>query len=171
MKEAFARNRVLSVLVIILLLTNLLLLFFFVWKKPDDAPKPGTQRGRGEVTQLLEKEVGFTKQQLDQYKQLKEQHWERLKPAFGDLRAARDRFYMLLKEDVVADSVLTAAADSIGAKQVVIDLQTYRHFRDVRSLCTAEQLPRFDSVVQHVMKKMNNFRKSPPKEDSLKKRP
>ncbi|MBO9151564.1 periplasmic heavy metal sensor [Chitinophaga sp. GCM10012297] len=169
MRETFARNKVLSILVIILLLTNFLLLFFFVWKTPEEAPKTGTSRGRGEVMQLLEKEVGFSKQQLDQYKQLKDQHWERLKPAFGDLRAARDRFYVLLKEDSVADSVLTAAADSIGARQVVIDLQTYRHFRDVRALCTTEQLPRFDSVVQHVMKKMNNFRKSPPKVDSLKK--
>ncbi len=168
MKETFVRNKVLSVLVIILLLTNLLLLFFFVWNKPDEGVK-GPVRGRGEVTQLLEKEVGFSKQQLDQYKQLKDQHWERMKPSFGELRIARDNLYKLLNESSVPDSVVTAAADSIGARQVVIDLQTFRHFREVRSLCTPEQLPRFDSVVQHVMKKMNNFRKSPPKEDSLRK--
>ncbi|WP_346318120.1 hypothetical protein [Chitinophaga sp. YIM B06452] len=167
MKEAFARNKVLGVLVIILLLTNLLLLFFFVWNKPDDARSSNRGRG-GEVMQLLEKQVGFSKQQLDQYKQLKDQHWERLKPSFGELRTARDNFYKLLNENSVPDSVLMAAADSIGAKQVVIDLQTYRHFREVRGLCTPEQLPHFDSVVQHVMKKMNNFRKSPPREDSLK---
>ncbi|RPD39385.1 Spy/CpxP family protein refolding chaperone [Chitinophaga barathri] len=168
MRETFARNKVLSVLVIILLLTNLLLLFFFVWRTPEEAPK-SNNKGRGEVLQLLEKQVGFSKEQLEQYKQLKDQHWERLKPSFGELRAARDSFYILLKQDSVPDSVLTAAADSIGAKQVTIDLQTYRHFREVRSLCTPEQLPQYDSVVQHVMKKMNNFRKSPPKEDSLKK--
>lgn len=168
MKEAFARNKVLGVLVIILLLTNLLLLFFFVWNKPDDAGRSSNRGKGGEVMQLLEKQVGFSKQQLDQYKQLKDQHWERMKTSFGDLRAARDNFYKLLNENSVPDSVLTAAADSIGAKQVVIDLQTYRHFREVRGLCTPEQLPHFDSVVQHVMKKMNNFRKSPPKEDSLK---
>ncbi len=170
MREAFARNKVLGVLVIILLLTNFLLLFFFVWKRPPQPSREGGSR-RGQVMQLLEKEVGFSKSQLDQYKQLKEQHWERLKASFGDLRTARDDFYVMLKEDSIPDSVLTAAADSIGAKQVVVDMLTFRHFRDVRGLCTPEQLPRFDSVVQYVMKRMNNFRKSPPKEDSLKKRP
>ncbi|MGN6510556.1 MAG: hypothetical protein ACTHLD_13930 [Chitinophaga sp.] len=170
MREAFARNKVLSVLVIILLLTNFLLLFFFVWKKTPEPSREGSSR-RGQVMQLLEKEVGFSKSQLDQYKQLKEQHWDRLKTSFGDLRTARDQFYVMLKEDSIPDSVLTAAADSIGSKQVVVDMLTFRHFRDVRALCTPEQLPRFDSVVQYVMKRMNNFRKSPPKEDSLKKRP
>ncbi|MGN7721950.1 Spy/CpxP family protein refolding chaperone [Chitinophaga sp. 22620] len=168
MRETFVRNKVLSVLVIILLLTNLLLLFFFVWNKPADPARTSNRSRGGEVMQLLEKEVGFSKQQLDQYKQLKEQHWERMKTSFGELRTARDNFYKLLNENSVADSVITAAADSIGSRQMEIDVQTFRHFREVRGLCTPEQLPHFDSVVQHVMKKMNNYRKSPPKEDSLK---
>ncbi len=117
--------------------------------------------------QLLEKEVGFDKSQLESYKQLKEQHWDRMKPSFTEMRNAKDDFYKLLSRSSVPDSVINAAADTIAARQKQIDLQTFRHFQQVRALCTPEQQPRFDSVVQLVLKKMNGpWRKGGPKEDS-----
>ncbi|WP_109698932.1 periplasmic heavy metal sensor [Chitinophaga deserti] len=170
MREAFAKHKVLSVLVILLLLTNLFLVFFIVWKKPEE-PFKG-RPPRGEVMQLLEKEVGFSKEQLESYRQLKEQHWERMKPSFGEMRTAKDNFYKLLKESSVPDSVVNSAADSIAFRQKQIDIQTFRHFQQVRALCTAEQQPRFDSVVQMVLKKMNGpWRKGTPREDSTRKTP
>lgn len=170
MREAFAKHKVLSVLVILLLLTNLFLVFFIVWKKPED---PGKGRPpRGEVMQLLEKEVGFDSAQLNAYRQLKEQHWERIKPSFTEMRNAKDNFYKLLSSASVPDSVVNAMADTIALRQKNMDLQTFRHFQQVRALCTPEQQPRFDSVVQLVLKKMNGpWRKGAPREDSARKQP
>ncbi|WP_119079428.1 Spy/CpxP family protein refolding chaperone [Chitinophaga alhagiae] len=169
MKEAFARNKVLSLLVLVLLLTNILLLVFFVWKKPEPPhPGGGTARsGRGETTQILEKEVGFDAQQMEQYRKLKEQHWDRMKPYFGELRTARNNFYKLLNEASVPDSVINSAADSIAAKQKQMDLQTFRHFQQVKAIGTPEQQAKFDTLVQQVIKRMGGGpRRSQPKEDS-----
>lgn len=159
MKETFTRNKVLSVLVLILLLTNILLLVFFVRMKPSGAA-PGKMerddRDKGGVTQLLEKQVGFTPDQMAQYKTLREQHWDKMKPYFGEMRTAKDRFYRLLSTSVAGDSLaVSAAADSIAAKQKQIDMQTFRHFRQVRNICTPAQQPAFDSMVQQVIRRMN----------------
>ncbi|WP_126246082.1 Spy/CpxP family protein refolding chaperone [Chitinophaga rhizosphaerae] len=171
MREAFAKHKVLSVLVVLLLLTNLFLVFFIVMKKPAP-PGRGSHPSRGEVMQLLEKEVGFSKDQLESYRQLKEQHWDRMKPSFTGMRNAKDGFYKLLSLSSVPDSVVNAMADTIAARQKQIDLQTFRHFQQVRALCTPEQQPRFDSVVQLVLKKMNGpWRKGPPKVDSTRRQP
>lgn len=169
MKEAFARNKVLSVLVLILLLTNILLVVFFVWMKPSsgDPGRSGRDdRGPG-VTELLKKQVGFTDGQMTQYKALKEQHWDKMKPYFGELRTAKDRFYGLLSSSVAADSLtIVSAADSIAAKQKQIDMQTFRHFRQVRNICTPAQQPAFDSMVQQVIRRMSGPWKKTVKKDS-----
>lgn len=169
MKETFARNKVLSLLVLVLLLTNILLLVFFVWAKPEP-PRPGSsgaKSDRGGVTQILEKEVGFNAEQMEQYKKLKDQHWDKMKPYFGELRNARNNFYKLLNQASVPDSVINSAADSIAAKQKQMDLQTFRHFQQVKAICTPEQQARFDTLVQQVIKRMGGGpRRSQPKEDS-----
>lgn len=165
----------LSVLVLILLLTNILLLVFFVWMKPDDQKQQGRDdhdNKGGSVMQLLEKQVGFTPDQMAQYKSLKEQHWDIMKPYFGEMRSAKDNFYQLLSNSMRADSlVISAAADSIAVKQKQIDMQTFRHFRQVRNICTPQQQPAFDSMVQQVIRRMNGPWKrssSKDKNDSLK---
>lgn len=167
MKETFARNKVLSVLVLVLLLTNILLLVFFVWKKPE--PRPAFKKdSRGDVMQILEKEVGFDSVQMDQYKKLKDQHWDKMRPYFGEMRSAKNNFYKLLNQSAVPDSVVNRYADSIAAKQKQMDLQTFRHFQQVKAICTPEQQPRFDSLVQQVIKRMSGPRRSQAKEDSTK---
>ncbi|MGX5820629.1 Spy/CpxP family protein refolding chaperone [Chitinophaga lutea] len=154
MKETFARNKVLSLLVLFLLLTNLLMLVFFVMAKPESSRPKSYREGRPDVMRILEKEVGFDEQQMTRYKSLKEQHWEKMKPYFGEMRAAKDSFYTLLELPAVADSTASRLADSIAAKQKQIDMQTFRHFQQVRALCTPEQQPRFDSLVNQVVRRM-----------------
>jgi len=171
MREAFARNKVLSLLVLVLLVTNILLLVFFVWKKPEPRQAAFKKDGRGDVMQILEKEVGFDEKQMEQYKQLKDQHWDKMRPYFGEMRTARNNFYKLLNLPSVPDSVVNNAADTIAAKQKKMDLQTFHHFQQVKAICTPEQQPRFDSLVQQVIKRMAGPRRSQSKEDSTKQGP
>lgn len=176
MKETFARNKVLSLLVLILLLTNILLVVFFVYMKQAGPPQSGAHKddrgpgGKNEVEQMLEKQVGFTPEQMTTYKELKERHWDKMKPIFGEMRDAKETFFKMIDHSIETDSIVIAAADSIAARQKEMDLATFRHFRQVRDLCTPEQRPAFDSLVhQSIMRKMTG-RKNPKeaKEDSLK---
>lgn len=167
MKETFARNKVLSLLVLVLLLTNILLVVFFMWMKPEPGKPAAKKDGHNEVMQILEKEVGFSPAQMEEYKKLKDQHWAKMKPYFGEMKAARNNYYNLLNLTSVADSTVNRLADSVAAKQKQMDLQTFRHFSQVKALCTPEQQPKFDSLVQQVIKRMGG-RKPRDERDSTK---
>lgn len=169
MKEAFAKNKVLSLIVVILLLTNILLLVLFIGKQPGFHPMDGTRGKPGggwNTMELLEKQVGFSKEQLTRYKSLKDAHWESMKPYFADIKVARDRFFRLMDMSI-PDSLTLAYADSIAIKQKEIDLRTLRHFREVRAICTDEQRPRYDSVMNDIMRKMNNPMRKIMRADSI----
>ncbi|UYQ94363.1 hypothetical protein MKQ68_04575 [Chitinophaga horti] len=149
------KSRILGILVVILLATNVAMLVFFVFLKPQPPQKQGKGRGGYDVAVILEKEVGFSKQQMDTYNHLREQHWEKMKPSFMAMRTAKDSFYQQLYLDGVADSVVNRYGDTIAYRQKSIDMQIFRHFQQVRGLCTDEQRPRFDSLVNQVIRKMS----------------
>ncbi|WP_295117081.1 hypothetical protein [uncultured Chitinophaga sp.] len=149
------KSRILGVLVVILLVTNVAMLAFFVFLKPA-APQKQNRTGRGnDVAVILEKEVGFSKAQMETYNRLREQHWDKMKPHFTEMRTAKDSFYQQLYRNNVPDSVINAYGDSIGLRQKEVDMQVFRHFQQVRGLCTDEQRPRFDSLINQVIRKMS----------------
>ena len=54
----------------------------------------------------------------------------------------------------VPDSVIEAKADIIGKQQKDLDLFVIRHFKDIRTLCTPDQLPKYDSLLPPLIERM-----------------
>ncbi len=148
-----SRNKILLFLVGILLLTNIAMLVFFLGKKGPDKQRAPRDRS-SVVREHLKDSVGFTEQQLAQYDQLRQQNRENMKPLFEDLGNAKLEFYKYVNQSGPADSASQAAAAAIGEKQKALDLAFFNHFRQVRALCTPGQLPKYDSLVQHIIRRM-----------------
>lgn len=163
---AIAKNKVLLIIVGVLLLVNLGVLLLFLNMKQSGGPRLGRDRGRQGMAEILEKKAGFSKQQLKAYQELREQHWTKMKPLLADIRNARDSFYRLLYQPEVTDSVLSRAGDVIAARQKAVDLQTFRHFQQVRNLCDDTQRPKLDTLIHQVMYKMGG----PFRRDNLRER-
>jgi len=102
----------------------------------------------------LQEKVGFSEAQMARVNELRKKHWENMRMLFDENRKAKVEFYSNLSKDEVNDSLLQAAALRIGNSHTAIDLQTFRNFRDVRALCTPEQLPKYDSLVPATIQKM-----------------
>jgi len=149
---AIAKNKVLLIIVGVLLVVNLGTLLLFVNMKQTGRPG-GRGWGRQGMAEVLEKKAGFSKQQLQAYQDLRDQHWKKMKPLLADMRNARDSFYKLLYVPEVTDSALSHAADVIARRQKAIDLQTFRHFQQVRNLCDDTQRPKLDSLIHQFMSK------------------
>lgn len=148
------RNKILTFLVGILLLTNIALVVFFVARKGG----PEKQRNRGGdrssvVREFLKDSIGFNDQQLAQYDQLRQQNRETMRPLFEDLGNAKMTYYTFVSQPN-ADSASQAAAALIGEKQKALDMAFFNHFRQVRELCTPGQQTKYDSMVQHIIRKM-----------------
>ena len=152
------KQRVLITIVSILVLANIALLLYFLWFKPNQR-NTRPEKNRDMMAYSLENEVGFNQSQMTKYQQLKEEHKTIMKTLFEDMHAIKIHFYKYLQQSA-EDSVIKNAASAIGEKQKSIDLQIFHHFNELRTRCTPEQQPRFDSLIQRVVNKMSMpFRK------------
>lgn len=147
-------NKVLVLIVAILLLSNAALLFFFLGKKKKDDRKKETPREY--MVRTLKTEVGFTDQQIAQYEAISDKHKETMKPLFDSIRVAKDSLYKQLKQDPPSDSLVNHYLYLIGERQRTIDQRIFTHFNAIKQLCTAEQRPKYDTVIQRVIKGMIN---------------
>lgn len=146
--DNISRNRVLLAIIGVLLITNLAVVIFFFNHRCAEAP-----RGPG-FTERLKKEVGFTPAQMQVFEPKKKLFWNSMHEKFEDIKKTKENFYFQMYDSSIPDSVIESKATVIGNKQKEIDLQVIRHFTEVRKLCTADQLPKFDSLLPQIIQRM-----------------
>jgi protein CpxP len=149
-----SKTKVLIFIIIVLFLANLAMLGYFLSAEKPEKSRGGGDRGPNVMNTVLQEKVGFTEEQMKRVSELRKQHWDNMRQLFDESRKAKIDFYKNLSQTEVSDTLLKTAAFRIGKTQEAIDLQTFRNFRDVRSLCTPEQLPRYDSLVPATIQKM-----------------
>lgn len=130
-----------------------MLVYFLSNKAPAKPAEPAKETRMG-VSEMLQKEVGFTEEQIAKYKSLKEKQKETIRPMFDDMRRAKDSLFRLLSYPETSDSVVNKVADVIAQRQKALDLQTFTHFKRVRTLCTPDQQPKYDSMVIKMFNRM-----------------
>jgi protein CpxP len=96
---------------------------------------------------------------------MRDQQMKAIKPMFDDMRKAKDSLFRMISNDNANDSSVNAVGDAIAQKQKEMDLRMYNHFKRIRSLCTPAQLPKYDSVIQRMMRKMGKPRRDPDRKD------
>lgn len=147
--NSISRNKVLLAIIAILLVTNIgMLIFFFKCHR-----QPVEEKRKG-FTERLKTEVGFTQQQMDVFEPKKKAFWDRMRARFEEIKKTKEDFYYQMYDPSIPDSVIVKKADVIGDQQKELDLQVLRHFKDVRTLCTPEQLPKYDSLLPAIIKRM-----------------
>lgn len=147
-------NRNLLIIIGVLLITNIAMLVYFLSDKKSAKPAEQAKDNRTGVAEMLQEDVGFTDDQIAKYKTLKEKQKETIKPMFDDMRRAKDSLFRLLSYPETSDSLVSKAADIIAQRQKALDLQTFHHFKRVRTLCTPEQHAKYDSLVIKMFSKM-----------------
>ncbi|HEY0679257.1 MAG TPA: hypothetical protein VGD17_13290 [Chitinophagaceae bacterium] len=148
-----SRYKVLLALLAILLLTNGVLLYFYLDKKGPE--KRSTRHDRSNyMRDFLKDSVGFNDQQLATFDQIREKHSENVKSLFEEMRSAKLTFYKQVNQEAGPDSLNQASAEAIAEKQKALDLAFFNHFRQVRTICSPDQVPRYDSMVQQIIRRM-----------------
>lgn len=162
-----AKNRTLLFIIAFLILTNIAVVVYFL-RQPektgkDATPPPpqGQSGGRNGIATQLQKDVGFSEEQIAKYKEMKAAHWKIAKPLFDAMQKSKDSLYELVKLPQVDEELLEDRAENVAERQEALEIQGFRHFKEVRSLCTPEQLPRYDSLLKKIIN-----RKGRPQGDS-----
>ena len=144
------RNRTLLFLLAVLLIINIIMLIFFFnmnKQEPVGARRVG-------FTERLQTQVGFTPQQMEAYEPKKKLFWSGIRKRFDSIKETKQNFYYQIYDPSITDSVLEAKSVIIGRQQKDLDLQVIRYYKDVRSLCTPDQLPKFDSLIPPIIERM-----------------
>lgn len=111
---------------------------------------------------FLAKRLGLTEHQQKLYFDLAKEHNESAKKIRQQIKTDKDVLFQLLKSDTVIDSARNSAALNVSLSIQSLDILTFEHFKKVRALCTEEQKPIFDDIIQQMVSSVNNPQQGPP---------
>jgi protein CpxP len=150
MMSYFSRNRSWAIAFLLLIAFNIATLATF-WLVREKQPMPGPAQREG-VVDFLVKELGFDSVQKQKLVRLRDEHQQQMMNVRKDNRAAKDTFFALLQKDTVTDSELEKAAQASTIADQRADVLTFRHFQEIRKLCTPEQQKKFNDVLEQVLR-------------------
>ncbi|HXR82866.1 MAG TPA: hypothetical protein VN722_01025 [Hanamia sp.] len=146
------KTKTLVTIIVFLLITNIAMLIFFIsLSRPVKRQKNHETNG---MYNSLQNEVGFSKDQLVKYQELRKEQMQKVKPLFNEVRNAKKDFYGLIYSNNISDSLINADADSIAQKQKILDLQMFAYFKNIRSICTPDQAQKFDTTLKREVTRM-----------------
>jgi periplasmic protein CpxP/Spy len=155
------KSKLFLLIIGILLITNIGMLIFFTGHK-DEAKKSTGNRGRDVMLkEFLQKDIGFSAAQLQQYDTLSKYHREKMKVSFDAIKSSKEQQFKELGTKGFSDSAINDAILQSVDKQKAMELQMFNHLAAIRKLCSADQLPKFDSLFYKVWTRKPDNKKKP----------
>lgn len=149
MMNVISRNKWLLFLLGILLLANiLLLLYIFVFGKG------GQDVRSGNTSSYVTKKLNLSVEQEARFKEMKEAYLKTMRPLWDDIRRSKDSLYTHLGDPMLADSTIIGLTNLIAENNRKSDEQQFRHFRELRKLCTPAQQATFDTLIPRMLSRM-----------------
>jgi len=142
--KAISSNKWVLVLVLFLVLTNLALVFFaFSSSRPTEKKE---QKG------FLQSKLNLSEEQDKEFKKQKEEFFTLMKPRWEEVNNLKDSLYSHLGDAEIPDSVINHYVDQWSANSRESDKVLFKHFRELRKICTKEQQVIFDTLVPKMVK-------------------
>lgn len=147
-------NAIVTWIIGILILANIATLGFF-WighfkNQRDHSPR-----------EFLSKKLNFSENQKEAYFNLAKEHNESAKTIRDQIKIDKESLFQLLKSDKINDSVRNDKALKVSTSIQSLDILTFEHFRKVRAICTEDQKPKFDELIQKMVNAVNQTQKAP----------
>jgi len=145
-------NKIVGWLIGLLILANIATLTFF-WighlkNQRNHSPK-----------EFLAKSLHFSETQKNAYFELAKDHNESANKIREQIKINKEELFQLLKSEKIDDSIKKNAALKISISIQALDMLTFEHFKKIRALCTEEQKPKFDELIQKMVNSVNNTQK------------
>ena len=151
--EAIYKNKLWSAVLLVLVIANVATLGIFWHYKMKEKPTT-TEQGPANTANFVIAQTGFSMEQQLAYRKLIEEHQERVRSAQNDLRETKDQLFDMLSDTTVSQQKIDSLTGIIGKTEQALDAETFRHFKQVRALCTPVQKIKFDNIIKQVMRMM-----------------
>lgn len=109
---------------------------------------------------FLEQELSFDEKQKESYRLMREAHFMKAKSIKEHIRMMKEAFFKSMADSSLTDEELKKRAFAISTEASELDVLTYKHFQQVRQMCSPEQKEKFDEIIDEVLRSMD--RQGPP---------
>ena len=154
-------NRILSVMTIILLFANVISLVLLWSHKHNDKEKKFPPPA-APAFEFITRALKLDRQQQDTYNKLREEHKVAQDILQDSIRNAKDEFFGFLQQKNIADSILEQYSKKANTFEQQRDIMTFRHFQQVRALCTSSQQQKFDNIIKQVLRNLGGPKQATP---------
>ena len=143
--------------VLLLVLCNIGLIVTIWLKPPQQQPQPSgpPPQGGGGPRDYVVRELKFTDEQTKKYDVLVHDHQQAMQRLRHDAMDLRKQLFANLKNEDQKNNFTDSLTRLIASNQKEIEMVTYNHFAQVRTICTDAQKKDFDNIIGEVIKKMN----------------
>ncbi|WP_158837912.1 Spy/CpxP family protein refolding chaperone [Polaribacter sp. L3A8] len=152
------KSKLLPILIILLVLLNGVLIFMLV-KKPHENQHNNPKRN------FLTAQLSFSETQKEAFRTLDVAHRDVMRNLEDQVKNQKDLLFDgFNKENFTIDSLTT----KIGLLQAKKDAEVFTFFKQVRKICTADQVQKFDKIIKEAIRggdrmPPNNRRMPPPR--------
>lgn len=148
------KNKWLLYLVLFLLAVNAALLSVYLIDTCGDNDDAQSERRDGRRKDKskhnfeyhLAQELGFSEQQIEEVKAYRNDFRRERKAIKSDMKELRKEYFHLLAKESIDTMHLNDLAEQIGQLEVGKIKMEYKHYRNIRSVCTPEQAILMDSL-------------------------
>jgi periplasmic protein CpxP/Spy len=151
-----------KIFAIVLIALNIVLIVFML-KGPPRGRHPGGKED-GAPGKFLVKKLKLTAKQEAEFNILREAHHDSIEVLISKEKKLKKSFVDGLISDAASgdeDSILNLIAEN--KKQV--ELLTYKHFQEVKKICTSEQKVIFNDIIGDIIEKIGSPPPPPPSGD------
>ncbi|MES2762069.1 MAG: hypothetical protein V4677_07680 [Bacteroidota bacterium] len=132
----------LSILAIGLLISNIALIIFMICNKPAHPKHLGPRN------KIIEK-LGFDEAQVKAYDKLIAWHQDEITKTEKEVMTLKNQLYSTLAADS-QNSKKDSLINELGKVQLRIETIHYKHFEDMKQLCTPDQQPAFNTMTKEI---------------------
>jgi len=134
--------KILSILSISLLLINLFLVGFMISNKPPNQGKDGPRN-------IIIEKLKFNENQIVEYDKLIKWHRTEMTKSEEELKSLKNQLYSTLTKDS-ANYLKDSLISEINKVQYRIESIHYKHFMDIKKLCTKDQEPAYIELTTEI---------------------
>lgn len=108
----------------------------------------------------LEQELSFDEKQKESYRVMRDEHFMKARSIREQVKMMKEAFFKSMADSSITEEELRKKALNISTKASELELLTFKHFQQVRQICTPEQKEKFDEIIEEVLRSMD--RQGPP---------
>ena len=151
--DIFAQKKLLVRIIVILVLLNLVLISIFLWKDLSHNHEPELFPQKNDfcnVSVVLKRELNLTDKQEEQTNKLRKDYFEKEKDLAIIIRAERDSMNVIMFNKNTNEELIKSLAKEIADNEYKMELMRYEQAKELKSICTPEQLEKFEKLVLEI---------------------